>query len=223
MREGDGGRIKKNPECADIGDLSFCLRLAWCVLPLYRFVRTLTHQFTSTHTLFVLEDDPRRPRQETRTPSKEPLTPSHPSPPSSPPALLPQSALPPAPAAYLNQSQRAGAGESHITSAESCESPPHPPGSAPSDFSHTGQGRLRSFIFPPANLQDVQVLQARPPSFDRSRIQAALAQEGMPGHGGSSPCGERGRKADEGRQRRGPEQAEAFDWCRVTGQKPEGA
>lgn len=79
MREGDGRRIK-NPECADIGYPSFCLRLAWYVLPLYRFVHTHTHQFTSTYTLFALEDDPRRPRQETRTPSKELLTPSHPSP-----------------------------------------------------------------------------------------------------------------------------------------------
>lgn len=33
---------------------------------------------TSTHTLFALEDDPRRPRQEERTPSKELLTPTAP-------------------------------------------------------------------------------------------------------------------------------------------------
>lgn len=49
MRKGDGWRIK-NPECADIGDLSLCLLLAWCVLPLYRFVHTHTHTPVYQHT-----------------------------------------------------------------------------------------------------------------------------------------------------------------------------
>lgn len=44
----------------------------------------------------------------------------------------------------------------------------------------------------------------------------------MPGHGRSSPGGECGREADEGRERRGPKQAEAFDWRLATGHKPEG-
>lgn len=144
VRKGDGWRIK-NPECADIGDLSLCLLLAWCVLPLYRFVHTHTHQYTSTHTLFALEDDPRRPRQETRTPSKELLTPSHPS----PSAHLPPS-FPKVPSLWPVQptwtSHNVLELESHTSHLLRALNPP--PGSALSDFSHIGRGRPRSFIFP---------------------------------------------------------------------------
>lgn len=51
-------------------------------------------QSTSTHTLFALEDDPRRPGLVKRTPSKELLTPT-PLTFSLPPTQLPKSTLPP--------------------------------------------------------------------------------------------------------------------------------
>lgn len=91
MREREEERIKSQNALTSETQVSVCL---------YRGVSrrstglsTHTRQLSSTHTLFALEDDPRRPRQERRTPSKELLTPSHPS----PSAPLPPSDFPKVP------------------------------------------------------------------------------------------------------------------------------
>lgn len=136
LAEEGGGDGIKEPECTE-SRVSVCAgHGASCCstgLSTHTFVcqcaDTHTHStqgHTHTHALFALEDDPRRPRQEVREPSKEQLSPT-PHPPTLSTTTTPQRAPPSCPfKLYLDQSQRAGAEESHSAHRE-VDEPRRPP------------------------------------------------------------------------------------------------
>lgn len=151
--------------------------------------------------LFALEDDPRRPHQEKRTPCKKLITLNQ-----LPPILLPKNAhLPSLPPSFWSSELTFASHnklqlQSHrVTLTESRETPECPWDSAAVTL--TEKERLRRSNSS-ADLHDVQSLQACSALLDRSRIQAPLPEEGMSRHSwcGQSRAGaECGREADEGR------------------------
>ena len=110
-KRGRGWGGIKELECADTGDLSFCLHLAQHLLPLHRFIHTHTH----THIFCLLwrmssGGHARRERdtfQGATDPTSTPAALAH-----LPPGFPKGPSLPVALSAYLHQSQHAGAGES---------------------------------------------------------------------------------------------------------------